>query len=248
MQTQSKAWFVAAALGLVLMARAGAEPVAADVEMTLGIPGAPITMIEYASMTCPHCAAFAVQVFDQVKANYIDTGKVRFVFREFPLDQTAVLGAVLARCSGAGRFFPFVDVLFRQQAQWALAADPIAALGQIGQLGGLSQAEFQACLADQALVNGIVNSRLSGEQQYQVDSTPTFLINNVKYVGEQTYESLAEVFETALRGEPLVAATGAATSASSGTAASTYIAIGVGLILVAGIAFFFLRRPKSGNA
>ena len=230
---------------------AHAEPVPLGAEMVLGDPNAKVTIIEYASMSCPHCARFDTDVFPQVKADFIDTGKVKFVFREFPLDQPAMYGALLAKCAGTTRFFAFVDLLFKQQQQWVQAPDVVGRLAQLGQLGGVTTAEWQACLANRDLQNGIIQSRLDAEKApYIVQSTPTFFINMVKFEGEQPYETFAKAIADALSGKAAAPAiVGAATpaAATSGNQASTYIYIAVAVALIAGAAFFFLRRPQSAG-
>src|SRR5271168_4105284 len=112
----------------------------------LGKADAPITIIEYASLTCPHCAEFNKEVLPEVKAKYIETGKAKLIYRDFPLDQWALRASVLARCAPADKYFGFVDVLFQNQVTWATAKDPMAALEKIGMLGGVSSAQFSACM------------------------------------------------------------------------------------------------------
>src|SRR5687768_5061793 len=111
-------------------------------DMALGKPDAPVTVIEYASMTCPHCAHFHAETLKAFKEKYVDTGKVRLIFREFPFDGLALRASMLARCAGAERYFPMLDVLFQQQNQWTRAKDPMAALAQIGRLAGVSPQKF----------------------------------------------------------------------------------------------------------
>ena len=169
-----------------------------DSEMVVGAADAPVTIIEYSSLTCPHCATFHGETLPLIKANYIDAGKARLVFRDFPFDRQALLAAALARCAGEARFFGFVDVLFRTQKTWARAADPEAALGRIARLGGLKEDEITACLADQTLLDSIMQSRLKGSQEFEIKSTPTFIINGEKVVGAQPYEQFEEIIERLL--------------------------------------------------
>jgi protein-disulfide isomerase len=163
-------------------------------EMALGDPNAPNVIIEYASMTCPHCAAFHGTTFKKLKEKYIDTGKMRLVFREFPFDGLALRASVLARCSGAQGYFPMVDVLFSQQSAWSQAKDPMAALATIGRLGGIGQDRFAACMADQTLFDAVVKNRMTGANEHKVDSTPSFIINGDRLSGNL---GLAE-FEAAI--------------------------------------------------
>jgi len=171
----------------------GAARAATYQERVLGADGAPVTVIEYASLTCPHCAAFHAETFPRLKSEYIDTGKVRFVFRDFPLDGTALLGAAVAQCAGADtrRYFGFLEVLFETQRVWATAPDPKAALVKIGRLGGLDETTVRACMEDQALLDAIVGSRTLGEQTYAVDSTPTLIINEKKYDGSKAFDDVS---------------------------------------------------------
>lgn len=164
------------------MALAGAGDLR-DGDIPLGAQDAPITVIEYASMTCPHCAAFETEVFPEVKRKYIDKGIVRFVFREYPLDGLALRASMLARCAGKDKFYGFIAVLFRQQRTWATAKDPLAALGRIARFGGMSAADFEACMKNQALSREIVATRYDGQKTYQVNATPTFVINGKPRAG-----------------------------------------------------------------
>jgi protein-disulfide isomerase len=161
-------------------AQAQTAPAAADPrlqDMVLGKADAPITIVEYASLTCPHCAAFHAEVLPALKTEYIDTGKAKLIFRDFPLDQLAFAGAVLARCGGPEKYYTFLNVLFAQQRQWAGSQDPKGALVQIGRLGGVSSDQFEKCLQDKPMGDYILNSRLEGNQKHGVNSTPTLIIN-----------------------------------------------------------------------
>jgi protein-disulfide isomerase len=146
-------------------------------EMALGDPNAPNVVIEYASMTCPHCAAFHNEVYGAFKEKYIDTGKVYFIFREYPLDPLATSAIMLARCGPKDRYFPLVDLLFEQQRSWAFVENPVAALRDLVKQAGISQEDFQACLTNQEVLDGVnwVKSRATSE--FGVQSTPTFFFN-----------------------------------------------------------------------
>lgn len=148
-----------------------------------GAADAPVTIIEYASMTCPHCANFHLSIYPELRAKYVETGKVRFVFREFPLDGLALRGSMLARCAGEERVHGYLDVLFMQQGKWATAKDPIAALSRIARLGGMSEAEFQSCMANEPLAKMIVASRTGGAEEFDITSTPSFVIAGKTYSG-----------------------------------------------------------------
>jgi protein-disulfide isomerase len=170
-----------AALCLTGMA---AADVRADVALSpddhvLGKPDAPITIVEYASLTCPHCAEFDRDTLPKIKEKWIDTGKAKLVFRDFPLDGLALRAAVVARCAPADRYFGYIDVLFHSQRNWATANDPIQALSRIARLGGMSDQQFQSCINNEELQRAVAASRQSAEKNYGVESTPTFFVNGV---------------------------------------------------------------------
>jgi len=167
-------------------------------DLVLGDADAPITMIEYSSLTCSHCASFHANTLPEIKKNYIDTGKVRLVFRHFPFDQPALLAAALAECAGHDRFFNFVDVLFASQNTWARSANVLAALNSIGRLGGLKTDAIVACFADKEMLDRILSDRIEGTKQYDINSTPTFIVNGEKLVGNQPYDMFVDVFERLL--------------------------------------------------
>ena len=169
-----------------------------DREMVLGAADAPITMIEYSSLTCPHCAKFHVETLPAIKTNYIDSGKARLVYRDFPLNKAALQAAALAHCAGPDRYFQFLDVLFRSQQSWAMTDDPVSALVRIGRMGGLKGDQIEACLNDKALIDRILASRVEGARDFDVASTPTFIINGENLVGALPYEQFEEVFERLL--------------------------------------------------
>jgi protein-disulfide isomerase len=159
----------------------------------LGNPNAPITIIEYASMTCPHCAHFTDEVLPDLKKKWIDTGKAKLVLRDFPLDGEAVHASMIARCAPPDRFYAFVDTFFADQDKWVTAPDYQAALTRLAALGGMSKADVNKCLADNALENQILNSRLVASKQLDVNATPTFFVNGAKYTGEPTVAGFDKV-------------------------------------------------------
>lgn len=179
-----------------------AAPLAAQTapvtEGSLGDPAAPVTIIEYSSLTCPHCAAFQKETLPGLKTRYIDTGKVHFVMRDFPLDQIALRAAVIAHCAGPERYPAFVDVFFQQQASWIRAADPVQALKQLARLGGLGTEQADACLADKAMEDAVLKSRLEAQQKFEVKSTPTFIVNGKSYSGEKSVEDFAAIIDPLL--------------------------------------------------
>jgi protein-disulfide isomerase len=188
--------WVAIWLPLVTVGALAAEPS----EQTLGDPDAPVTIIEYASLTCPQCAQFHNEVLPDLKERYIETGRVQLIYRDFPLDERALMAAALAHCAGPDRYFGFLDVLFETQSGWARADDGVGALKKLGKLGGMSDEQMDQCLADEQLANGILQTRLDGQNEHQVSSTPTLVINGEVYPGSRSIDALSEVIEPLLDG------------------------------------------------
>jgi len=211
----SKMWIIFGALSLALampwaipaMAQTpSATPQAQADDRILGKADAPVTVFEYASLTCPHCADFDENTLPQIKRDWIDTGKVRLIFRDFPLDIAAVRGAMLARCAPPEQFFAFLDVLFRGQESWGHYDEPNQtaradkadqSLSKYAKLAGMSDDVFKACTANTALQQSILNERIAGERQYGVESTPTFFINGVKFEGAQPYAAFQKALTAA---------------------------------------------------
>ncbi len=152
-------------------------------EKALGSATAPVTIIEYASMTCSHCAAFHTGTFPELKKKYIDTGKVRFIFREFPFEPVATAAFMLARCVPEDKYFPMVSTLFETQKTWAYSTDPAAGLLAVAKQAGMSQADFEKCLTDQQLGEKVQESALYANKELGVNATPTFFINGKKLSG-----------------------------------------------------------------
>jgi protein-disulfide isomerase len=177
-----------------------AKPVSLP-DMALGPANATVTITEYASMTCPHCAAFNEQVFPKIKAEYIDTGKVRYVFREFPLDIKAAAGSMLSRCIANGdapKYFAVTDMLFRQQNDWVMK-NTTETLTRIGKQAGLTQQQVETCLKDQSLLDKIVADQKYASEVLKVDSTPTFFINGDKIKGETSLEEFEKKINPLLK-------------------------------------------------
>lgn len=172
-------------------------PTAQDALMdrVLGEDDAPITIIEYSSLTCPHCAAFHKDTFPLIKKNYIDTGKVRFIMRDFPFDRAALFASMMARCVAPDRYYGVLDVLFRSQDKWSRAEDPLQSLGQVGRMVGLGEEDFRSCLANRELMDGVIESRRVGEQEHEVGSTPTFVINGEVLSGAVPYEEFEKILD-----------------------------------------------------
>ena len=163
----------------------------------LGKDDAKVTIVEYASMTCPHCAHFAETTFPDLKTKYIDTGKARYILREFPFDPSAEAGFMLARCA-KDNYFPMVDVLFRQQANWVGVANTKDALLQISKLAGFTQESFEACLTDQKLLDDVRSVQKRGANEFKVDSTPTFFINGKTYKGAMSIAEMSAIIDPLL--------------------------------------------------
>ncbi len=157
-------------------------------DRVLGDSAAPITIVEYASLSCPHCAHFTNEVLPELKKKWIDTGKVKLVLRDFPLDEPALRAAMIARCAPPDRFYAFVDTFFGAQDKWVTGSDYLQSLARLAKLGGMGKEEFDACLKNTALENKILDSRLVASKELEVNATPTFFINGTKFVGAPTVD------------------------------------------------------------
>ena len=177
-----------------------AKPVSLP-DMALGPANAPVTITEFASMTCPHCAAFNAEVFPKIKSTYIDTGKVRYIFREFPLDIKAAAGSMLARCIAKGdaeKYFTVVDLLFRSQSDWVMK-NTTENLTRVGKQAGLSQKEVEDCLKDQSLLDKIAADQKYASEVLKVNSTPTFFINGDEIKGEASFDEFEKKIKPLLK-------------------------------------------------
>ncbi len=171
-------------------------------DMALGDSKAPVIIIEYASMTCPHCAHFQETTFPELKKRYIDTGKVRYIAREFPLDSLAAAVFMLARCNAnddSGKYFAFIDSLYRQQRTWAVEK-PLEPLLSIAKQAGFTKESFDACLSNQKVLDGIENVRQRAVTQFKVESTPTFFINGTKTPGALSIDEMAKLIDPQVKG------------------------------------------------
>jgi protein-disulfide isomerase len=176
-----------------------AEPVSLP-DMSIGSPNAPVTIIEYSSMTCSHCAVFEQNTFPMIKSRYIDTGQVRFVYREYPIDNNAFGASMLARCiahDDPGRYFGAIDTLFRQEDQ--LINNAMNTLRWAGAQSGMSDAEINTCLNDQDLYGKLVADRKIAMDLVKVDAAPTFFINGRKYTGNMPADQMDGIIRSALR-------------------------------------------------
>ena len=169
-----------------------------DGDVVLGSDKAPVTIIEYASMTCPHCAHFSENTFPELQKRYIDTGKVRFIFREFPLDALAAAGFMLARCAGNDKYMPMVETLFAKQADWVVK-EPLPPLKEIAKQFGMTEDSFNACLANQKGLDAIQAVRDHAVDKLGVNSTPTFFINGKKFIGDLTMDQISKEIDPYLK-------------------------------------------------
>jgi protein-disulfide isomerase len=209
-----KIWMLAALMALLvpgIVVAVGLRPAVAAVQLAdadplypddlyLGKPDAKVTVIEYASLSCPHCANFNKDVLPKIKADYIDKGLVRWVFRDYPLNAPAFQAAILTHCASPMRYFSLVDTLFQSQDYWLGQNPPLTALKQIGATVGVDEKTFDACLADEALKNKILSRYKEAGDKYKVDSTPTFVIEGKTHAGELPYDDFKKLLDQALGG------------------------------------------------
>lgn len=158
----------------------------------LGSPEAPITIIEYSSLTCSQCAQFHTATMPELKRAWIDTGKARLIYRDFPLDQRAAAAAVVARCAPPERYFDIVHALYKQQDSWARAKSSAASQGAVSRLTGMSNGEIEKCLGNRPLIDGVLRIRLNAQQTLGISRTPTFIIEGKLVVGAVPFEKLDE--------------------------------------------------------
>jgi protein-disulfide isomerase len=168
-------------------------------DLSLGNKDSKVTVIEYASMTCGHCAHFARDVWPEFRKKYVDTNKIHYIFREFPLDNLAAAASMLARCAGDDKTFPLIEVLFAKQADWAFVeGNPVPKLFEIAKQAGFTQESFDKCLTDQKLLDNITESRRRASDVFGVNATPTFFINGKKLDGGPTMEAFAKAIDPLL--------------------------------------------------
>ncbi|NWG26573.1 MAG: DsbA family protein [Pseudorhodoplanes sp.] len=196
---------VLSALGVGIVPVLAQTPTPADLavegplgDIVMGSADAPVTIIEYASMTCGHCANFSEKTFPELKKRYIDTGKVKYILREFPLDPLAAAGFMLARCAGNDKYYPLVEALFAQQKQWAVQK-PIEPLMAIAKQAGFTQESFNACLSNQKILEGIEATRARASEKLGVNSTPTFFINGKVFRGDMSIETMEKEIQPYLK-------------------------------------------------
>jgi protein-disulfide isomerase len=192
-------FFAGSAVAQNAMAAAVAQPVSLP-DIVIGSPKAPVTITEYASMSCSHCAAFGENVFPMLRSKYIDTGKVRFVFREFPLDIKAAAASILVRCiakDDSEKYFGAIEILFKQQER--LIAQTKATLMLVGRLNGMSEQDVAACQSDRAQFDKLTADQKYAYETLKVDSTPTFFVNGERLKGSMSFEELEERIKPLLK-------------------------------------------------
>ncbi|CUA94708.1 DsbA family protein [Pannonibacter indicus] len=164
-------------------------------DMVLGNEDAPVTIIEYASLTCGHCANFHKNTLPELKKQYIDTGKAKMIMREFPLDPVASGGFMLARCAPQDKYFDVLSAMFADQRSWAFTQDPYNAMLNFSKQLGFTQESFEACLGNQQLLDGITAVQERASKEFGVNSTPTFFVNGERIVGASSFDEFAKVIE-----------------------------------------------------
>ena len=167
-------------------------------ERALGKPDAPVTIVEYASLGCSHCADFHRDTLPRIKAAYIDTGKVRFVFSDFPLGAPAVAAAMVARCAPRDAYFGLIDMFFREQARWAGSREPQKEIARIGRFAGLSDKDVDACIALDPLLAAIRDRAEDASRRHNINSTPSFVIDGTLITGAQPFEAFRAAIDAAL--------------------------------------------------
>ena len=157
---------------------------------SLGNEDAPIKMLEFASLTCGHCAKFHNEVFPVIKEKYILTGKIYFTYKDFPLDKFALKASIISRCSGNDNYFKFLDVFYKKQSSWTRTKDPFKSLLKIAKIGGIKDEEIKVCVGNKSIEDGLLKDRLNSSKKYDITATPTLYFNGEKYKGDLTLEAL----------------------------------------------------------
>ena len=147
-------------------------------------------MIEFASLTCGHCARFHNEVMPTIKEKYINNGKIFFTYKDFPLDKFALKASIISRCSGNKNYFSFLDVFYKKQSSWTRSQDPFKSLLKIAKIGGLKDEEIKVCVGNKSIEDGLLKDRLQSSKKYDITATPTIYLNGKKYTGDLTLEAL----------------------------------------------------------
>ena len=169
-----------------------------ETDLIVGNKSASVTIIEYSSLTCPHCSDFHKKVLPVIKREFVDTNKVRLIYRDFPLDQWALKASIIARCAGPKRRYRFIQTFFLQQEQWT-SGDPAAGLVALAKLGGLTTSSLEKCLSDKQMIDSVIKERLAATKQFAIRSTPTIIVNGDLYSGGLDIEQLRSVIEEKLK-------------------------------------------------
>ncbi len=166
----------------------------------MGDPNAPVTLLEYASLTCPHCKSFHERIMPSIKKNYIDTGKVKYILRPFPFDgdRRGEAAFMLAKCAPNNAYYPMLDALFATQGNWSRGGNPVPELMRISKLSGMSEADFKSCLGNQELMTKMIEGRNLAVRKFKVQATPTVFINDQRYTGQTSVRDLAAALDGAL--------------------------------------------------
>lgn len=157
---------------------------------SIGNEDAPIKMLEFASLTCGHCAKFHNEVLPVIKEKYILTGKIYFTYKDFPLDKFALKASIISRCSGNDNYFKFLDVFYKKQSSWTRTKDPFKSLLKIAKIGGIKDEEIKVCVGNKSIEDGLLKDRLNSSKKYDITATPTLYFNGEKYKGDLTLEAL----------------------------------------------------------
>ena len=168
-------------------------------EFVIGSAKAKVTIIEYASLSCPHCAHFQAETYPKLKKDYIDTGKVRLLYRDFPLDTRALAGSVIARCVAPDKGHKLVEILFAKQQDWAAAQNPLEPLRALAKSAGIPEEEVDKCLDKKELVSSIMDERERSVKTYQIDATPAFFIGDQNLQGDAPYEEFQKIIDAQLK-------------------------------------------------
>lgn len=188
---------------LILLAGPAAAAIApledALAEKSIGRADAPVTIHEYASLSCPHCMRFHLETLPKIKKAYIDTGKVRLVYHDFPLGGLATVATMLARCAGSKKFFGLIELFYREQKKWSRSDTPRDDLERIVRFAGMSSDDFAACLDNEELLNTIEQRKAAAAKKFGINSTPTFFIEGTKVPGNLPFEDFQEIIDKALK-------------------------------------------------
>ncbi len=167
-------------------------------DRVLGHDDAPVTMVEYSSLSCPHCAQFHNEIFPELKEKYIDSGKLRLLARNYPINEPALRGSMLTMCVPDDKYYPFLKVLFSMQKKWAMSVDFMDSLKQIAKVGGVSEVEFDACMENEGVEKKVLEIKRDATEQLDIEATPTFYINGEKVQGARSLEDFSKVIDAKL--------------------------------------------------